>query len=374
MAVSDSTGDSRPLAGQTLFLFGRVQGVTRRRLDQLVRLRGGKLVNKPAARITIIALGHSAVSNVLPDGRLRLPAGLPESAALISEQELRRRLGLLRPPEVVDRSLGIADLERLSGLTPRLLSCLALFDVIEPVDERYAYRDVVAAREAGRLLARGVALHRVLEAAITLRRRGSHLSETKLAESPSGELLAELSGQLAELNGQLTMGLEQEVRSIDDVVAAAERAEEHNDLAAAENLYTTALRADSNDPVIPFNLGNVFDAQGRSAEAKIAWQISVARDPAFAEAWYNLALAAEDEQHTDLAVAEYRRAMQARPDYPDAHFNLALLLTKLDRYADALVVWERFLELAPNSKQAATAKRAATLCRMEMKQQQPKTG
>jgi tetratricopeptide (TPR) repeat protein len=366
--------DTSPLAGQTLFLFGRVQGVTRRRLEQLVRLRGGKLASKPTARITTIAVGHSAAVQALPDGRVRLPAGLPETATLISEQELRRRLGLLRPPEPVDRGLGIADLQRLSGLTPRLLACFALFDVLEPVDERYAYRDVVAAREAGRLLARGVALHRVLEAAITLRRRGSHLSETRLAEGPSGELLAELSGQLAELSGQLTMGLDHEVRSLDDVVAAAERAEERSDLAAAENLYTTALRADANDPVIPFNLGNVFDAQGRAAEAKIAWQIAVARDPAFSEAWYNLALAAEDEQHTDLAVAEYRRAVQARPDYPDAHFNLALLLTKLDRYAEALTVWERFLELDPSSRQSAIAKRAAALCRMELKQQKPKAG
>jgi tetratricopeptide (TPR) repeat protein len=374
MAVSESTGDSRPLAGQTLFLFGRVQGMTRRRLDQLVRLRGGKLVNKPTGRITIIALGHSAISNALPDGRLRLPAGLPESAALISEQELRRRLGVLRPPEVVDRSLGIADLERLSGLTPRLLACLALFDVLEPVDDRYAYRDVVAAREAGRLLARGIELRRVLEAAIALRRRGSHLAESRLAEGPSGELLRELSGQLAELSGQLTMRLDHDGRSIDDLVAAAEKAEESDDLASAENLYTTALRADSNDPVLPFNLGNVFDAQGRPADAKIAWQIAVARDPAFAEAWYNLALAAEDEQHTDLAIAEYRRAVQAQPDYADAHFNLALLLTKLDRYAEALAIWERFLELDPSSRQAVIAKRAAALCRMELTQTKPKAG
>jgi len=374
MAVSESSAGSTPLAGQTLFLFGRVQGVTRRRLDQLVRLRGGKLATKPTARITIIALGHSAVSNALPDGHLRLPAGLPGSAALISELELRRRLGLLRPPEAVDRGLTIADLERLSGLTPRLLACLALFDVLEPVDERYAYRDVVAAREAGRLLARGIELHRVLEAAIALRRRGSHLAESRLAEGPSGELLRELSGQLAELNGQLTMRLDHDGRSIDDLLAAAETAEERNDLATAENLYTTALRADSNDPVLPFNLGNVFEAQGRSAEAKIAWQIAVARDPAFSEAWYNLALAAEDEKLTDLAIAEYRRAVQARPDYADAHFNLALLLTKLDRYAEGLPVWERVLELDPNSKQAAIAKRAAALCRMEMNKQQPKTG
>jgi len=112
----------------------------------------------------------------------------------------------------------------------------------------------------------------------------------------------------------------------------------------------------------------VFDAASRPAEAKIAWQIAVARDPAFAEAWYNLAMAAEDEGHADLAIAEYRRAVQARPDYGDAQFNLALLLTKLDRCTEALAVWERFLALEPNSKQAAVARRAATLCRMQIKQ------
>jgi tetratricopeptide (TPR) repeat protein len=134
------------------------------------------------------------------------------------------------------------------------------------------------------------------------------------------------------------------------------------------------MRADASDPVLPFNLGNVFEAQGRAAEAKIAWQIAVARDPAFAEAWYNLAMAAEDEEHTDLAIAEYRRAVQAQPDYADAHFNLALLLTRLDRCEEALATWERFLELQPHSGQAGTARRAAALCRMRIKQQQVQTG
>ena len=103
-----------------------------------------------------------------------------------------------------------------------------------------------------------------------------------------------------------------------------------------------------------------------------AWQIAVARDPAFAEAWYNLAMAAEDEQHNDLAIAEYRRAIQARPDYADAYFNLALLLTKLDDCEEALVVWEQFLTLEPKSKQATIAKRAAVLCRMQIMQKQTK--
>jgi tetratricopeptide (TPR) repeat protein len=363
-----------PLAGQTLYLVGRIQGLTRRRLDQLARARGAKIAARPTARVTTVAFGHSAVSHALDDGRVQLPSGLPAAATLISENVLRRQLGLLEPPAEVDRSMQRAEIERLTGLSPNLISCLVLFDVLEPVDDGFAYRDLVAAREAARLLRSGVALSHVLDASIALRRRGGNLGEARLTEGPSGELVREIAGQLAELSGQLTMRLDQKARSIDDLVLAAEQAEEEGDFAAAESLYTTAMRADSADPVLPFNLGNVFQAQGRPTEAKVAWQIAVARDPAFAEAWYNLAMAAEDEQQTDLAIAQYRRAVQAQSDYADAHFNLALLLTQLERCADALSVWERFLELEPSSGQTSTAQRAIALCRMRIQQDRAQTG
>lgn len=364
-----------PLARQTLFLVGRLSGLTRRRLDHLVRARGGKLAPRPGARVTTIAFGHSAVGQALDDGRVKLAPGLPATAALISENVLRRALGLLEPPADVDRSMGRAEIERLAGLTPNLLSCLVLFDVLEPVDDRFAYRDLVAAREAARLLKQGVALSDVLDASIALRRRGGHLAEARLTEGPSGALVREIAGQLAELSGQLTMRLEQQkARSIDDLLGEAEQAEAEGDHATAESLYTTAMRADTADPVLPFNLGNVFQAQGRSVEAKVAWQIAVARDPAFAEAWYNLAMAAEDDKQVDLAVAQYRRAVQAQPDYADAQFNLALLLTHLDRCTEALAAWERFLELEPSSKQAGMAQKAIALCRMKIQQERAQTG
>jgi tetratricopeptide (TPR) repeat protein len=366
------------LHGQTLSLVGRLQGLTRRRLDRLARAHGARLATRPGARVTVIAFGHSAGDRALDDGRVQLPTGLPATAVLVSENVLRRALGLLEPPPDVDRSLGRAEIERLSGLTPNLVSCLVLFDVLEPVDERFAYRDLVAAREAARLLKRGVALGDVLDAAIALGRRGGHLAEARLTEGPSGALVREIAGQLAELSGQLTMRLpmrpEQKARSLDDLLIEAEEADERGDHATAESLYTTAMRADAADPVLPFNLGNVFQAQGRATEAKVAWQIAVARDPAFAEAWYNLAQAAEDEQLADLAVAQYRRAVQAEPGYADAHFNLALLLTRLDRCAEALAAWERFLELEPSSQQAGTAQKAIALCRMKIQQERAQAG
>jgi tetratricopeptide (TPR) repeat protein len=363
-----------PLAGQTLYIVGRIQGMTRRRLDQLVRARGGKLAPRPSPRITTIVFGHSAVSHALDDGRVQLPPGLPPRATLISENVLRRELGLVGTPAEVERGMEQAEIERLAGLSANQVACLVLFDVLEPVDDRFAWRDLVAAREAARLIRSGVALDAVLDASIALRRRGGTLAEARLTEGPSGELVREVAGQLAELTGQLTMRLENKARSIDDLLVSAEEAENAGDLAAAESLYTTAMRADTVDPVLPFNLGNVFHAQRRPTEAKIAWQIAVARDPGFAEAWYNLAMAAEDDRQTDLAVAEYRRAVQAQSDYADAHFNLALLLTRLDRCAEALSIWERFLELEPSSDQSSIAQRALTLCRMRLQQDRTQTG
>jgi len=370
------------LAGETLFLVGRIQGLTRRRLDMLVKLREGKLATRPGRTVSLIAFGHSAVDRALDDGRVALPPGMPATAALISENVLRRELGLLAPPQEVDRSMGRTEIERLAGLSPNLLSCLVLFDVLEPVGPesskwRFAWGDLVAAREAARLLKRGVAIGDVLRASIALRRRGGNLAEARLAEGPSGELLREVGGQLAELSGQLTMfggGDHQKPRSIDDLLSEAEEAEETGDHATAESLYTTAMRADAADPVLPFNLGNVFQAQGRGAEAKVAWQIAVARDPAFAEAWYNLAIAAEDEEQTDLAIAEYRRAVKAQPDWGDAHFNLALLLTKVERCDEALAAWQRFLEVEPSGKHATTAQKAIALCRMKIQQDKAQTG
>lgn len=360
-----------PIAGETLFLVGRIQGLTRRRLDTLVRLREGKLATRPGRTVSLIAFGHSAVARALDDGRVSLPPGLPATAALISENVLRRELGLLAAPAEIDRSMGRAEIERLSGLTPNLVSCLILFDVLEPVDERFAWGDLVAAREAARLLKQGVAIGDVLEASVALRRRGGTLAEARLTEGPAGELLRQVGGQLAELSGQLTMfgrQDQQKPRSIDDLLGEAEDAEAAGDHATAESLYTTAMRADTADPVLPFNLGNVFRAQGRGAEAKVAWQIAVARDPAFAEAWYNLAQEAEDEAQTDLAIAEYRRAVKAQPDWGDAHFNLALLLTRVERCDEALAAWQRFLEVEPAGKHAAMAQKAIALCRMKIQQ------
>jgi tetratricopeptide (TPR) repeat protein len=60
----------------------------------------------------------------------------------------------------------------------------------------------------------------------------------------------------------------------------------------------------------------------------------------------------------------YYAALDARPDYADALFNLALLLTRDEQYEPALPIWDRFLDLKPTGKEAQQARRLSMLCRM----------
>ena len=64
-------------------------------------------------------------------------------------------------------------------------------------------------------------------------------------------------------------------------------------------------------------------------------------NPAFAEAWYNLADLLDDQGRSEAAVECLRKALTATPDYADAMFNLALLLQRKGAYADAADLWRR---------------------------------
>jgi tetratricopeptide (TPR) repeat protein len=240
--------------------------------------------------------------------------------------------------------------------------------VVEPGAEGYGYRDLVAAREVARLLGAGVDLAAVIESAVQLRRRGVSLSEIRLAGTPGGEVLRDVDGQLIGLDGQLRLPILDEVdETPDGVIAAAEDAEDSGDLDEAERLYRRAVMMDRSDPVAPFHLGNVLDAQGRAGEAALAWRVALQRDAGFAEAWFNLALGAEAHGRPDEAVFDYRCALAASPDYADAAYNLGLVLADRGCHGEALPLFEHFLKLEPRAKEAPLARRLAAECRLTLR-------
>jgi Flp pilus assembly protein TadD len=55
-------------------------------------------------------------------------------------------------------------------------------------------------------------------------------------------------------------------------------------------------------------------------------------------------------------VVWYRRALEVRPDYADAHFNLASALERRGDLASARRHWLRYVELDPDSRWAEIAR------------------
>ena len=61
------------------------------------------------------------------------------------------------------------------------------------------------------------------------------------------------------------------------------------------------------------------------------------------------------------------RALRAAPDYLDAMFNLALLLQRSNKQAEAVEYWRRYLANDTQSEWAVRARRSLKFCKMQMR-------
>jgi len=349
----------------SLLVIGRFRGLTRKRLQALVEQVGGELASRASSRVSMVALAHASAPLMLRAApRLTLPSGVGPRAQVISELNLKRMLGLVDYAADENRTLDEADLIRASKLPSPVLACLAAYDILEPIDGKFIYQDVLVAREVGRLLGRGYSLRNIITAAQALRRSRASLAQVRLVEAPWGELVQDIGGALASLDGQLALSLPHEGATVDELFEGAELSEASGDLAAAERSYRAALAVGRTDPALPYNLANVLDQQGRRRDAILAYYEALRRDPDFAEAWFNLGVIAEDEGRAGDAIKLYRQAVSAQPKFADALFNLALLLTDHEEYGDVASLWDRFLALNPEGPDRARAKRGAALCRL----------
>ena len=74
--------------------------------------------------------------------------------------------------------------------------------------------------------------------------------------------------------------------------------------------------------------------------------------PDYAEAHSNLGNALQDLGQLDDAVASYRRALEIKPDYAEAHSNLGNALQDLGQLDDAVASYRRALEIKPDFAEA----------------------
>jgi tetratricopeptide (TPR) repeat protein len=103
------------------------------------------------------------------------------------------------------------------------------------------------------------------------------------------------------------------------------------------------------DAEMQFQLGTARHAHGDAADAAASFRRALELRPDFAEAHGNLGNALVDLGQLEDAVHHYRRMLELRPDLAEAHNNLGNALLSLRRFEEAATSYRRAAALRPNA-------------------------
>jgi tetratricopeptide (TPR) repeat protein len=245
----------------------------------------------------------------------------------------------------------VKDLTRLFGLPPSAVRALARAGNIHPVRRKgklhYSFHDLVVLRTASALRAAKISSRRInrtlqeLRSALPSEVLLNQLSLTalgnRIAIREGGTLRESDSGQYAlaleivEEKGRLHVIKRQEDAAPVTVSTAGATADEIYDRALsledsapqeARIGYEACLEADPNHLDARINLGRLLHTLGHLAEAERIYRNAARSEPLLA---FNLAVLLEDLGREPDAIKAYRETLAMDPQFADAHFNIARL-------------------------------------------------
>jgi tetratricopeptide (TPR) repeat protein len=373
-----------PLAGERVAFTGRLACLARGEAADLVGRYGGECVAAVNRRTTLLVVGQDGWP-LRPDGRVtskletarRLQrAGCP--LAVISEEELLARVGLVHRSQAVFRRYTAAQLTQLLGIRGDRVRAWMSRGLIEPAETTdgvpfFDFHQVSGARVLCRLEQAGVSLTRIRQSLEQMRgwlpRLDKPLAHLAVLEQSKRVLVRLENGSLAEPGGQLWFDFgepDKETAGAVEVASpsGAECFELGCSLEAAGRLreaaaaYRAALRLGRPDADTCFNLANALYRLGEPAQAVERFQQAVELDPCHAAAWNNLGNALADVGEPAQAVTAYRHALRADPHYAEAHYNLADTLADQGRQDEANAHWKAYLRQDQASRWAEYARQA----------------
>ncbi len=394
------------LADRRVVFVGKLASMPRREAEQLVRERGGRVLERlgPDAEVIVVSdespdLNRLLANRDMFDEQVRSAVTRGE-VELLHESELWAHLGLVGSAQDMERLYTPAMLAELvhvpvaairhwqrrgALVAKREVRRLAYFD----------FEEVRVARKLAKLLHAGCSL-------ATVNRRFDELSRL-LPESPrpllepgvvveGRRLLVRRETGLAEPSGQLLIDFDlaapqaafdpADERHIAIPFAAADglgrKASNRSKASqpyAAEDLrslgvelaesgqarqaveaYRALLFSGEFTAEDHFDLAELLYQQGDLSGARERYYVAIELDEDFVEARANLGCVLAEQGDLPLAEAAFRGALEYHPDYADAHYHLARLLDRANRAGEASRHWQLFMSLAPASPWADEAR------------------
>ena len=113
----------------------------------------------------------------------------------------------------------------------------------------------------------------------------------------------------------------------------------------------------------------MLQLQGRLDEATTCYRRALELKPDYPEAYSNLGYLLKDQGQFDEAEACYRRALDLKPDFADGHLNLGILRREQGRMDEAVACFRRAVEIKPDQIAALNS-----LASYFLEQSDPMTG
>ncbi len=228
----------------------------------------------------------------------------------------------------------LADAARILKISPARLRYWERTSLVEPslalgATPAFGFRDLVCVKAILALLERGVPLRRIRACLAAIRERVPDLDcpvgALRVWVEGSERIVIRHDGALFEPNGQMVIDFSLARAGGDEVRALGEA----QPPSVERNGRETALDW--------FERGCCFDSDpARGAEAADAYRRAIEADPEFADAHCNLGTIHYNRNRRAAARECFERALGIDPRHVEAHFNLANLLEEEGRKESAL--------------------------------------
>ena len=122
--------------------------------------------------------------------------------------------------------------------------------------------------------------------------------------------------------------------------------DEQGDLNGAREAYKRAIQVGDRVADAYCNLG-ILESQNNTIKAIDCFTRSLKSSPRHFQSHYNLANLYSEEKNYALARLHYEIAIKIAPDFPNAYYNLGLVLALMKIYSEAIRVLTKYKSLAP---------------------------
>ncbi|MCC7085998.1 MAG: MerR family transcriptional regulator, partial [Pirellulales bacterium] len=310
---------------------------------------------------------------------------------VVAESQFWQRLGLVEDEQDVRRLYTPAMLSELVSVPVAVVRRWHRRGLIKPVREvrrlqYFDFQEVATARRLAELLAAGVS-PKVIErrlaelakyvpsidrplAQLSIIVRGNRLllRQGDGLVAPGGQMFIDFDSIASDAvadpttTPRNTISLAEVLRSAEQPISPAEMLalaadlEDEGNFAAAVEAYRTHCAAAGPTATACFAMAELLYRLGDAVGARERYYMTLELDEDYVEARANLGCVLAELGDCELAVAAFEGALAQHQEYADAYFHLARTLDELGRGSQAKRYWERFLELAPESPWAATAR------------------